>query len=294
MDRNGLNGSAQSDAARSHAELPSQNGQSEELDVWWSKPEHIVPTLLPLVHAYRDEGPQSKISRWKPRKVFCTDRADHADEPGRLYAVKFVQGKAGAAALISEVICTELLKCAKLPTLEMAIIQASEGFAASCRRKPEIPYSITAGLHFGTLHRSDVESGPPLAYDDVASPIDLIRLWVFDTWVGNIDRGQEGNILLAVTARAKFNVIAADQSDCFCGAKRFCGTDFDSALRRQGPAASVSFLPQAIFDNGGPSSIRRAVSEVQQCSASLDKALLLVPSSWWRCRKSIPLGSEEH
>jgi len=49
-------------------------------------------------------------------------------------------------------------------------------------------------------------------------PARLLHLWVLDTWFNNIDRELHGNTLLEV-ARGQFDLIAADQSDCFCGAK---------------------------------------------------------------------------
>ena len=56
-----------------------------------------------------------------------TLRANHADEPGNLYVVKFLQGQTGAAALISEVICTSLYRLAGLATLDPVIICAQVG-----------------------------------------------------------------------------------------------------------------------------------------------------------------------
>jgi len=65
---------------------------------------------LQTVYAYRDAGWMSEKTRWKPRRVFCTDLADHSDRPGVEHVVKFRQAAAGAAALVSEVLCTKLLR----------------------------------------------------------------------------------------------------------------------------------------------------------------------------------------
>src|SRR5437899_2088703 len=51
----------------------------------------------------------SRVTRWKPRRVFCTEDPNHRDEPGVEHVVKFRQGKVGTAALISEVLCGGLL-----------------------------------------------------------------------------------------------------------------------------------------------------------------------------------------
>lgn len=234
--------------------------------------------MLPLVHAYRDDGPQAE-TRWKPRRVFCTLKADHSDAPGTLYVAKLASGRAGSAALISEVISTRLLLIAGFRTLESTIIRVSGGFAASCNSKPDYPGPISAGDYYATVHRDDVGAGPPPSYDVLVQPQELLRLWVFDTWLANIDREVEGNILLTLAASGKFRTIAADQSDCFCGASVFCSDGFSAAMEKRGPASSVAFLPQIIFNHGGPVAIRRAVADARYTSGRIEEALGLVPES---------------
>lgn len=240
------------------------------------------------MHAYRDCGPQSEVTRWKPRRVSCTLRANHADEPGNLYVVKFLQGQTGAAALISEVICTSLYRLAGLATLDPVIVCASGSFAASYLGNTQIPYNIVPGDHFGTMHRSDVEAGPPPDYDDLADPSQVIRLWVFDSWVNDIDRERDGNILLTLAGSGKFDIVAADQSDCFCGAATFCSADFTGAMSKAKRAPSVSFLPTIIFHNGGPAAIREAIKEVRDSIRHIPSAVSLVPQQWWNISKIDP------
>ena len=114
------------------------------------------------VYAYRDNGWMSRLTRWKPRRVYCTEDANHRDEPGIEHVVKFRQGKIGAAALISEVVCGGLLAAGGVPAPRRSAGFSEAQFAASCATKTEIPYAIEAGLHFGTVLRTDVENGPPL------------------------------------------------------------------------------------------------------------------------------------
>jgi hypothetical protein len=248
--------------------------------------------LLPTVYAYSDYGWMNEKTRWKPRRVFCTIRSDHADKPGDLFVVKFLQEQQGAAALISEVVCTSLFRFAGIPTLEPVIVSASDNFAASYRGKSGLPYTVLKGKHFGTAHRGDVEAGPPLSYDEVAEPVQLIRLWVFDTWVSDIDREIQGNILLALSGSG-FKIIAADQSDCFCGSKNFCSREFTKLMSRAGTASSVRFLPTVIQRNGGPTAIRSAIKEVHDCMKHIATVLALVPSSWWRISRIDPSHVEQ-
>jgi len=238
--------------------------------------------MLPTVFAYRDDGPQAEMTRWKPRRVFCTLEADHRDAPGTLYVVKFASGQAGAAALISETVSTRLFALAGCGTLTPAIVRASEGFAASFNRKSDYPGPISHGDYYGTLHRDDVEAGPPPGYDDLAQPLELLRLWVLDSWLCNIDREIEGNILLTLATKGRFHLIAADQSDCFCGASVFCSSGFRNAMKNRGPAPSVSFLPYVIFKHGGPNVIRKTAAEVRGILPRLPEILGLIPESWWQ------------
>jgi hypothetical protein len=243
--------------------------------------------LLPVLYAYRDDGPKSALSRWKPRRVYCTLTPEHSDKPGQLYVVKYRQGQAGTAALISEVVCTTLLNIMGVATLKPAIVHVSASFSQSCRTKSDIPYEVVEGEHFGTEHLSDVEAGPPLSETDLAHPKEMVRLWVFDTWVGNIDRERDGNILLSLSGE-KFDVIAADQSDCFCGAKVFCSHDCETVMKKHGKAPSAKILASTIFHNGGPVAVKNAIAETRKCLDSIEAALSLVPSMWWGYAKIDP------
>jgi hypothetical protein len=251
---------------------------------------HNTPSrdkMLPTVHAYRDDGPQAH-TRWKPRRVFCTLESDHSDAPGTLYVAKLAVGRVGAAALISETVCTHLLRDAGFRTLDSAIIRVSDGFALSCNAKSDYPGPISTGDYYATLHRDDVEAGPPPTYDLLAQPRDLLKLWVYDTWLANIDREVDGNILLSLATGGRFHVIAADQSDCFCGSSTFCSGAFARSMETRGHASSVSFLPRVILENGGPRAVRQAASEARYSAGRVGAALALVPESWWRVSSLTP------
>jgi hypothetical protein len=234
-----------------------------------------------VLHAYRDDGPMSVKTRWRPRRVFCTLASDHGDQPGQLFVVKFQQGQSGAAALVSEIVCTTLLSRAGFQTLDWRLVQASSGFANSCNVTSNFPYPIREGVHFGTLLRDDVEAGPPLSYDDLAKPRDIIDLWVMDTWLGNIDRDVDGNTLLKVTASGKFQVIASDQSDCFCGASTFSSSDFERIYAGSGTARSVAFLANVIFQSGGSGAITEGIRRARGCVPQVGEVFELVPNELW-------------
>ena len=202
---------------------------------------------MKTVHAYRDNGWMSRLTRWKPRRVYCAEDANHRDEPGIEHVVKFRQGKIGAAALISEVLCGGLLAAGGVPALDGRLVAVSPHFAASCATKTEIPYVIQAGLHFGTVLRPDVENGPPFRIDDLADPQELVDLWAFDSWLCNIDRELEGNILLALSPDGRFRLVAADQSDCLGGSGRFADGSWITVMANAQSRGNASVLPACYF-----------------------------------------------
>jgi len=117
------------------------------------------------VYAHHDNGPMSRLTRWKPWRVFCTDEpgAGHADAVE--HVVKFRQGPVGTAALISEVVCGHLLEAGGVATLDRRLVSVDSAFAESCRTQGTLPYPVEVGLHFGMVYRPDLQAGPPTRYD---------------------------------------------------------------------------------------------------------------------------------
>ncbi len=132
------------------------------------------------VYAYRDDGPMMEVSRWKPRKIVCTSNLDHSDKPGNEHVVKLSQGPVGAAAQISEVVCTGLLAARGVATLEMKGVHVGFGFAASYD-------DVAPGVYFGSVLLLDVINGPPPSKVHCADPQELVDIWAFDSWYCNID-----------------------------------------------------------------------------------------------------------
>jgi hypothetical protein len=140
---------------------------------------------------------------------------------------------------------------------------------------------IAAGKHFGTALETDVESGPPIAIDQLSEPEDLVLLWVADTWLGNIDRANEGNILLQHAGGGKFHVIAADQSDCFGGTTEFISRHFPINFRKLGKANAPKILASAIWRAGGKKPILRAIEKAIDTVSTIPEILASVPEEWW-------------
>ncbi|MDR3798810.1 MAG: hypothetical protein P4K93_11680 [Terracidiphilus sp.] len=236
---------------------------------------------ISTVYAYRDDGFMSPLTKWKPRRVECTRTPDHQGRSGEMFVVKYARGNEGCACAISELVCTQMLSKLGILTLNPFIINVSPGFAASCNFKSDFPYKISPGDHFGTLLETNVENGPPIALIDLMRPFDIVLLWVADTWIGNIDREREGNTLLRLVGTGKYDVIASDQSDCFCGTSRFCSGDFRSTFSKKGSASAPAMLPAAIASAGGRTALTNAISRVQQLLNEIPGILSTVPEPWW-------------
>ena len=231
---------------------------------------------------------QDQKTKWKPRRVYCTTNANHKDAPGIPYVVKFASDRESAAALISETVCTRLLASGGLTTLDMTIVRANTAFAASCNSKSDFPYPVLKGDHFGTILREDVEACPPLEYDDIVEPFEIVALWAFDTWLCNIDRDTYGNTLLKVGKSGKFSIIASDQSDCFCGTASFCSTEFAMTMAKRGVAPALKQLVTAISNTGGPVAVRKAIAMVNATVGNVNEALGYTVDVWWATAKIDP------
>lgn len=253
---------------------------------------------MQTVYADEDCGVLAPWSRWKPRRVRCTVQPDHSDRPGEEHVVKFRQSplaasqlsseaiqahqKTSVAALISEVLGNWLLAAGGLHVLDARLVSVTARYASDHESRSDKMYMVPEGLHFGTLRRFDVENGgPSLTPDYLMELQQVVDLWAFDSWLCNIDRDLLGNTLLALASGGRFNLIAADQSDCFGGSGLFSDGTWQKVLEKSGAAPSFGFLPQAIFSSGGSSSIRQALEKVGRAVAQMDSAFTVVPADWW-------------
>lgn len=206
--------------------------------------------------------------------MFCTENSDHRDRPGIAHVAKFAQGSDGAAALISEVICTKLIAAGGLSVLDGRFVLASPAFAAA--------NGIEYGRYYATVRRFDVAAGPPEKLDVLADPREIVDLWALDSWLATTDRNTYGNILLEREDAEHFRVIAADQSDCFGGAGSLASGRWQAVLAKDSPAESVSFLQQAIYQCGRIFALSAAIERVERAAEQLDAAFGLVPQEWWK------------
>jgi len=242
---------------------------------------------LPVVFAYRDNGPVLLVrTNWSPRRVFCTMDQNHSGAPGLEYVVKFRQGKPGAAALISEVVCACLFEIAGVHVPEVALVHVRAALADSYTRSAVAPYPVEPGLHFGTRFIANAYPGPPTTFQQIADPQQLVDIWVVDCWVMNVDRMNYGNILMSPDGRGRWRLTAADQSDCFGGSRTFSSGSAPYATR--GCLEPYKFLERAVTEAGGIRSIRKSIDGVRKAAGYLELAITRIPDSWWSQSGVIP------
>lgn len=156
-------------------------------------------TGLPVVYAKGDSGILLRGTRWEPRRVLCTRRADRTGAPVE-YVVKYRRrGPIGAAALISEVVSHALLGRLQLRTLSAALVQVNATVARYYAARKLVDYEVLRGEHFGTVYRPDLEPADPrtwipVFWERLADPAELVALWAADSWLMNLDRTVSGNI----------------------------------------------------------------------------------------------------
>lgn len=250
---------------------------------------------LPQVYAYRDVGSMGPRTRWKPRKMFCTSEPRHGDQPGELCVGKFCQGRQGAAAMISEIVCRHLLASVGVAVLDALIIHASETFARSWNDTPAMPFRIVPGVYFGTRYRGDaipIGAPAPVPLNQIYDLQQIIDLWVSDTLVGNIDRTVFGNVLMVPRAKSKFIFIAADQSDCFCGSVPFSDGTWRAQLRVR-PRSECIFIPDAVGLGGGARVVRESIERTRIALTRIRASFEDVPQAWWEAAQIEPNSIEQ-
>jgi hypothetical protein len=219
-------------------------------------------------------------TRWKAHKVFCTTTVEQPDTPGIAYVVKFCQGRHGAAAMISEVLCAGIYTAGGIETLQPVAVHASPSFAESWNQNADSQSTIEPGLYFGTLFREDVLPGPPTSATQVDNLGQLFDIWVFDCWVCNIDRSVLGNVLMTPTRKGKWKMIAADQSDCFCGSSHFGSQDWQERMLGRGRSEGV-LVPECIAFHAGVVGLGPRIEKCRVAMRSFGAAVDQVPPQWW-------------
>lgn len=194
--------------------------------------------------------------------------------------------------MISEIVCRGLFEAAGILVLDAAIVEASERFARSWNEMG-LPSQIEPGEYFGTLYLDDVLTELPSEADRLGDLHHVVLVWVMDALVCNLDRNLWGNLLVRPMGRSeKLRLIAADQSDCFCGSGVFADGSWRTRMEKQ-PAIGPKLLIEAIAATGGQAGILKAIEVTVQALRAIGSAFDQVPSIWWKKASIHPEEIEE-
>lgn len=145
-----------------------------------------------------------------PLKFLCND--------GNIYFCKYrVKAKAEELdCLLYEVVASRLLSKLNIPTPEIAIVEISEGSYDINQIKANRNYIAPQLQYFGSREVSGSDLVTELDklntiedFQAFSNPLDLLRIAVFDLWIGNCDRGK-GNAEYTPSISNNYNLLKSD------------------------------------------------------------------------------------
>lgn len=237
---------------------------------------------LPRVTAVSDRGLViNRATRWNPRKVACKWLDSGGTERTSDHVVKYCRCATSAAAAISEVVSHGVYRAMGCRTLTPAIVVVEPELSLSYAASSDVDYAIEPGEHFGTQYVGFLSSEKwSLANEDLARPEHLIRIWVADCWLMNIDRLTYGNVIMEVTDTGKFHIIPADNGDNFGGSTRLMSGEYINSSKGD---QMVSFMPglQEYVLQHGTRGFSDSVRAVLEAAYLLPSIAAQVPAAWW-------------
>ena len=224
-------------------------------------------------------------TRWTPRKIKCVD-INNVDNKSELYVVKLRRRngndiyRKASAMCISEVVATSLINEFGIKTPEPALIYISDE-SAQYYSTIQLEYSVLEGYHYGTKY---IENLLPYIGDenDCLNPMDIVKIWILDSWLANIDRNVRGN-LMYLPVNDKVEILAMDQSDCFAGAGTFCDGNILNIPESKIPIGKHELVIRLISSDAGISIMGETIEKIINLSKSsvLDECVALAHEQWW-------------
>ncbi|MGB3588324.1 MAG: HipA family kinase, partial [Tunicatimonas sp.] len=211
-----------------------------------------------------------------PMKFYCDD--------GQLYYCKYrlnLKKEIELDFLIYEVVAHELLQWLNIPTPTIAFVAVTEGSFDRNQLRRNKSHCEAGIICFGSqevLSRilSPIESiSSKHDFNQLDNPLDLLRIALFDQWVGNADRGKP------IDEGYNFNLLIADQD------KKLQYVAFDHAFIFGGENQLRIFNPQSIrFQKGSLLaceyfwSVLRYIP-TENCLNAIEQFFVLLQSNEW-------------
>lgn len=230
-----------------------------------------------------------------PFELLCEDGEIH-------YAKTTFKRNAPYDELINEIVCNYLLKSWGVITAVPVIIHipkkvydafVSEGNFRDSRYNS---FDFENKLFFGVerLQATELELYNSVLknkadYNKYANPCDLLKIGVFDKWIGNNDRRVENPNILLTHNGEKFDFVAIDHTEAFGYQDNYKA--LKPALMNTARANSIlsTSMSKSIITFAGPNFITKFDGEILECIKKaiedLDFVLNQIPSSFGLSKK---------
>lgn len=206
--------------------------------------------------------------------------------------------------LINEIICSYLTKIWGLKSPDIVLLKFSNNIIQKYKESGKVLSSRYNDEKFDDLffgskeiqNQTEIESyfrSIPTKKDFnlFDSPLDIIKISVFDMWIGNKDRKQENpNILLSISDDLKFNFIPIDHAAAFSYVSNYNSLKtIQLFLEEKNKIINVAFK-SSIVKFANKSDIvaleHEILENIENSLLNLDFIFEQIPSNWGFSKKS--------
>jgi len=239
------------------------------------------------LHARRTESEEHLPTRWAPVDIVCQGPAAEAEEdpPEILVRTKLVRDVQTAAVCLSEAISHRILHSMQVAVAEAFAVAVDAEFAASLTTQYGFETAVTPGRHWGTRFIADAVEDVIREehFDLLADPEVLFVIYLADVVLGYRDRQTHGNILLvpAESGHGRLDIVAIDQSDCFCGPDCLCSPVALADAARKGSYAQPFAGMERLVIGGGSELVDRLAERVLGNRDAIFAAVSVPPDEWY-------------
>lgn len=230
-----------------------------------------------------------------PFEIICEDAEIH-------YAKTTFKPNPPFDELINEILCNYLLKCWGIRTAVPCIIKipqnvydtfVEEGNYVDPRYKN---FDFKNKLFFGVEHvkATEVEIYSlilknKIDYNKYGNPTDLIKIGIFDHWIGNNDRRPENPNILLIDGDGVFNFLAIDHTQAFGYQNNYKALNPAIMNMPRGNSILNTPISKSIITFAGSNFINKFDKEIIECIKkgleNLDFIFEQIPASYGLSKK---------
>ena len=206
--------------------------------------------------------------------------------------------------LINEIICSYLTKLWGFKSPDIALLKFNSNVIQKFQESGKVLTSKYKnekfdGLFFGSReiqNQTEIDSyfrsiPTKKEFNLFESPLDIIKISVFDMWIGNKDRKPDNpNILLSISDDLKFNFVPIDHAAAFGYVSNFNNLNkINLFLEDKHRIINVGFKSSIVkfANNSDILALELKILEhIDNCLLNLDFILEQIPSDWGFSKKS--------